>query len=179
MTMIIPADVARPFLFFVHDSAGNPVPSLASGAFTRQLIKGGTASAWAETITEVGGGWYSAELTTANTNSVGPLALYMNATGAQQVNMLWEVQSEGLYSATANYHESLFSAALLDLADGIEVGLTLRNALRLIAATTAGKASGAGTGVETFRSAFADDADRVVATMDVSGNRVSITYTIP
>lgn len=62
------------------------------------------------------------------------------------------------------------------LATAIEVGLDLKNALRLIAAATAGKISGAGTGTVTIRSAKADDKDRIVATVDGSGNRTAITY---
>lgn len=45
---------------------------------------------------------------------------------------------------------------------------------RIIAAVLAGKVSGAGTGTETFRG-INDDKDRVVATVDSSGNRTAIT----
>lgn len=67
------------------------------------------------------------------------------------------------------------AAALLDGADAIEAGLTLRQALRIIAAATAGKVSGGGTTTITFRSAEADDTDRIVATVDSNGNRTAIT----
>jgi hypothetical protein len=66
--------------------------------------------------------------------------------------------------------------ALLDLSGAIEVGLTLRQAIRLMAAVGGGKLSGAATATNTFRNAVADDTDRVVATMDASGNRTAITY---
>lgn len=46
--------------------------------------------------------------------------------------------------------------------------------MRLFAAVLAGKVSGAGTGTETFRG-INDDKDRVVATVDSSGNRTAIT----
>lgn len=65
--------------------------------------------------------------------------------------------------------------AILDALNGVEQGLTVREALRLIAAATAGKVSGAGTSTVTFRSAEADDHDRIVATVDGSGNRTGIT----
>ncbi|MFN9116320.1 MAG: hypothetical protein ACK5XN_40275, partial [Bacteroidota bacterium] len=58
----------------------------------------------------------------------------------------------------------------------IESGLTVRQALRLIAAVTAGKISGAGGTTITIRNAVADTDDRVTATVDGNGNRTAITY---
>lgn len=66
------------------------------------------------------------------------------------------------------------AAALLDLAAAIEAGLTVRQLLRLVGATLAGKVSGAGSGTEVFRNAVADSKDRVTATVDASGNRTAI-----
>ncbi|MGW8256759.1 MAG: hypothetical protein ACWGMZ_04665 [Thermoguttaceae bacterium] len=66
------------------------------------------------------------------------------------------------------------ATALLDLANAID-GKTPRQALRIIAAVMAGKVSGAGSGMETFRSL--DDAnDRVVVTVDALGNRTNVAY---
>ena len=65
-------------------------------------------------------------------------------------------------------------AALLDLADAIETGFTLRQALRVIAAAVGGKVSGSGTGTEVFRD-IADLKNRITATVDSSGNRTAIT----
>lgn len=65
--------------------------------------------------------------------------------------------------------------ALLDLADGVETGLTVRGALRLALAALAGKLSGAGTSTEVFRNAVGDSKDRITATVDGSGNRIAIT----
>lgn len=56
----------------------------------------------------------------------------------------------------------------------IESGWTIETLLRVFAAVLAGKVSGAGTGTETFRG-INDDVDRVVATVDVDGNRTAIT----
>lgn len=36
--------------------------------------------------------------------------------------------------------------------------------------------SGGGTGTNTFRNAVANDTDRVVATVDINGNRTAIDY---
>ena len=70
------------------------------------------------------------------------------------------------------------AAALLDLTNAIETGLTPRGALRLALAVLAGKVSGAGTGVETFRNAVGDSKDRIVATTDTSGNRTGIVVDV-
>jgi hypothetical protein len=70
---------------------------------------------------------------------------------------------------------SSFSTYLLDEED-VETGMTLRQALRLVTAASAGKISGASGSTVTIRSAVADDKDRVVATVDSNGNRTAITY---
>jgi hypothetical protein len=56
----------------------------------------------------------------------------------------------------------------------IETGYTAEDILKVSAAVLGGKVSGAGTGVEKFRS-ISDDRDTVVATVDSNGNRTSIT----
>ena len=61
------------------------------------------------------------------------------------------------------------AAAILDLADAIETGLTVRKALRAIAAKSAGDVAGAGTGTETVAGAGVAT-NRLTATVDVNGN---------
>jgi len=63
----------------------------------------------------------------------------------------------------------------MDLADGVEVSLTLRQAMRLLSAVISGEASigGGGTTV-TFRN-VTDTKDRVIATVDATGQRTAIT----
>lgn len=67
------------------------------------------------------------------------------------------------------------AAALLDLANAIETGLTLRNAMRLTAAASAGKVSGMGTTTVVIRNAVADSKNRVTATCSAVGDRSSVT----
>lgn len=67
------------------------------------------------------------------------------------------------------------AAALMDLSNGVETGLTPRQALRLMVAALAGELSGAATTTITIRNAVADDKDRIIATVDSSGNRSSLT----
>jgi hypothetical protein len=68
-----------------------------------------------------------------------------------------------------------FSTYLLDQED-VESGLTLRKALRLIAASTAGKVSGAEGTTVTIKNAVADSKARMVVSCDADGNRSVITY---
>ena len=81
----------------------------------------------------------------------------------------------GSFSPPVTLEAAGFSSYLLDQED-IESGLTLRQALRLVTAATAGKISGGGTATITIRNAVADGVDRVVATVDTDGNRTAITY---
>lgn len=81
----------------------------------------------------------------------------------------------GSFAPAITLEAAGFSSYLLDEED-IETGLTLRQALRLIASATGGKVSGGGTTTITFSNPVADDVDRIVATVDSSGNRTAITY---
>src|SRR3990167_3813650 len=66
--------------------------------------------------------------------------------------------------------------ALLDLVDAIEVGLTFRQAVAIMAAALAGKLSGLPGLSPIFRNAVADSKNRISATVDADGNRLTITY---
>ncbi len=64
--------------------------------------------------------------------------------------------------------------AIFDQASGIETSVTLRQALRLMLSTLCGKASGLEGTTVTFRNTT-DTKNRVVATVDASGNRTAVT----
>lgn len=83
----------------------------------------------------------------------------------------------GSFSAAVVLEAQNFSDYLLDQQD-IEAGLTLRQALRLVTAATAGKISGGGTSTITIRNAVVDGVDRITAEVDSDGNRTSITYAL-
>jgi hypothetical protein len=61
-----------------------------------------------------------------------------------------------------------------DLANGVETNLTPREAMRLLAAASAGKLSGAAGPTVTIRN-VGDTKSRIVATVDDDGNRTSVT----
>ena len=65
-------------------------------------------------------------------------------------------------------------AALLDLVDGIETGITPRKALRAILSAAAGKAAGLGGTTATFRDT-SDTKNRITATVDADGNRTAVS----
>lgn len=81
----------------------------------------------------------------------------------------------GSFAPAITLEAAGFSSYLLDSED-VESGLTLRQALRLVTAATAGKISGGGTATITIRNAVADGVDRIVAEVDSDGNRTAITY---
>jgi hypothetical protein len=82
---------------------------------------------------------------------------------------------QGSIAPAVELEASAFSTYLLDQED-IETGLTLRKALRLIAAATGGKISGASGTTITIRNPVADSKDRIIATVDASGNRSAFSY---
>ncbi len=65
--------------------------------------------------------------------------------------------------------------ALLDRSNGIETSWTPRQSLRIMLAVLGGKLSGAATTTATMRD-VGDNKNRVVATVDVDGNRTSVSY---
>ena len=81
----------------------------------------------------------------------------------------------GSFAPAITLEAAGFSSYLLDQED-VETGLTLRQALRLVTAATAGKIAGGGTSTITIRNAVVDGVDRITATVDSSGNRTAITY---
>jgi hypothetical protein len=102
---------------------------------------------------------------TGASNGVATTSLVRYATG----------QLVGSIAPSVTLEASAFSTYLLDEED-VESGMTLRQALRLVAAASAGKISGASGTTVVIRNAVADSKDRVTATVDSSGNRTAITY---
>jgi hypothetical protein len=76
-------------------------------------------------------------------------------------------------AALENLSQADVIAGILDEADTIETGLTVRGALRLALAALAGKLSGANTTTSTFRN-VGDTKNRIVATTDATG-RTAVT----
>lgn len=76
-------------------------------------------------------------------------------------------------TAIANYVDTI-PADILDATNGVESGMTLRQALRVLLAAGVGKLSGANTTTVTVRNP-GDTKNRIVATVDEHGNRSAVT----
>lgn len=99
---------------------------------------------------------------------------YETATGFSTLDAAGVRTAVGLASANLDTQFSNIPAGILDLAAGIETGLTVRQGLRLIVAAEGGKTSGGGTTTFTIRN-IGDSKDRVTATVDEDGNRSAVT----
>lgn len=86
-------------------------------------------------------------------------------------------QTTGTYAITGDLQDALDAIAGVPadvIAVAVDGSTTLAESLRLANAVLGGKVSGASTGTESFRD-LADTKNRVVATVDSSGNRTAIT----
>lgn len=146
------------------------------------LISGGVANA---TITISGTGdifagivgQASGTVTVSGTGSITADG-FMTANSTVTVDGSVQPYAIGWMDATSDFGNELTPANLAEavLASEIETGMTLQDALKLIAAATAGKISGAATTTITIRNAVVDSKNRIIATVDADGNRSAITY---
>jgi len=112
---------------------------------------------------------------TATPRAIGHMSGSFSASSSFTATRYATGSMSGSFSPAITVELDNFSNYLLDEQD-IETGLTMRQALRLIAAATAGKVSGGGTSTITIRNAVADSDNRITATVDSNGNRSAITY---
>jgi hypothetical protein len=77
--------------FVMVDTAGTEVAGLGTGITVQISKNGGAFGASAGTKAEIGSGWYSYTFTTAETDTLGPLAVKITGAGAVQQNILYEV----------------------------------------------------------------------------------------
>jgi hypothetical protein len=91
---------------------------------------------------------------------------FLNATVSSRAS---QASLDALPTANEN------AGALLDTANDIETGISVRNALRATLAMLAGQVTGAGTGSEIFKNPAATK-NRVTVTVDTNGNRSAITF---
>ncbi len=90
------------------------------------------------------------------------------------VTTVGSVTTKTGYALTSGERDSI-AAAYLGLTNGIETGVTPKQALQRIGAVVAGKISGAGTGTEVAVG-LDNSTDRVSATVDNAGNRSAMGY---
>lgn len=88
---IIQLDSTELIVFVMVDATGTEVPDLGTD-FAVQISKNGAAfAAGVGTKDEVGLGYYSYELTAAETDTLGSLAVVITADGCVQQNLVYEV----------------------------------------------------------------------------------------
>lgn len=115
---------------------------------------------------------------TASLSAVIPAEAALSGSGtvASSTNLTGVGRLEAEILPYTELSPQALAESILDQNDVESGALTVREALRLVAASVAGKVSGAETTTITFRNAVADDKNRIVATVDSNGNRTSITY---
>lgn len=146
-----------------------------------------------DVVAATNGGWTALPATACTTNA----SLLTSGTGTAQITAASgqvtvatnndktgytasTVSDKTGYALTAGERNST-ADALLDRAAGIETGLTLRQALRLIAAACSGLATGLAGTTATYKSAdisagsVQGTTSRIIATVDADGNRTAIT----
>jgi hypothetical protein len=133
----------------------------------------GTPAGYAK-AQHVGGGAGSMPRAKA-TRLVGSLTIINGAATTTYLPMKARARAASIIKVNELSQDDVTGAVLEAV---VEPGLTLRQALKLVAAATAGKISGGGTSTVTIRNAVADGADRIVATVDADGNRSAITYNL-
>jgi len=181
-----------PFFCFDDDSADAYAvkTGLTFSTSEVKLSKNGAAEVDSGgTVTEVGGGSYYYEATQAELDTVGFLSVRPAKTDVYTRGVMVQVVSFDPYNAATlgmtNFDATITSRlasadydapeAALTYASGVETGLTLQGAVRLILAAVAGRRSGINSGTEIFRD-YGNTKNRISHTDDGSGNTSSVTY---
>jgi hypothetical protein len=138
---------------------------------------GGTLSNSAGSVAEVGIGLYVYRPTAGELDTVGDFLVVVDKTGVAKSASTVQVVPYDPYSTTAVgiLTPSALTAAILDEANTVRTGYSLRRLFRIIGSVLGGRLSGAKTGVETFRS-LDDTTNEVTVTTDASGNRTAVTH---
>jgi len=155
---------------------GSAYTSTLSGSDIKISKAGGAEADSAGVATHIATGTYKYEFAASEIDTYGEVSLRVAKSGL--VNSRRTVQVVAFDpcdpDAMGVARISGVESAVLDAADGIETGLTLRQALRGFAAVIAGLTTGAGTGTEVFRAMKSNSKPRVTTTM-TGANRTGIT----
>lgn len=154
-----------------------------SGADLMVGKAGGTEANSTGTATHVATGLFKYVFATAELDTLGEVSLRLAKTGVYNdvrvVNVVafdpYTGSNLGLSSldTTVSSRSSHSVADILDLADGVETGMTPRQALRLVAAILGGKTEGADTTSEKFYAGVAGHKIRATVTL-VGADRSSV-----
>lgn len=177
-----------PFQAFDDDAVDNYAPKtgLTWGVGELKVAKAGAG--WADAagttangqVIEIGGGWYWYQFSAAELDTQGAIMLIVNKTDVYSEGTVGFIPGYDPHDAVALGLSNLATAVpaiadWLDAADSIETGLTLRNALRLLAAYAAGNVTGGGSGTEAFKAAV-DSAQTRFTSFPTSAGSRTVTY---
>ena len=177
------------FRCFDDDSADAYAPKTGLTFSSGELVwaKAGAAAANATayaSVVEAGNGRYWYPATAAELDTLGKAILTVVKTDvfAEDTTILvvpWDPYSAtslgltNLDATVSSCSPANMTTALLDLADGIETGMTPRQALRLLCAIVGGQTEGADTNSEKFLAAVANHKIRATVTL-VGSDRSSV-----
>lgn len=167
------AKVAYPAGYRLHNGIKAPVSEGGIAGWVRDAVGAAINTA------VLGRGLPTATLAaTAMAQGYAYGAIRIDGVSVGSVNATWSgTFGRGLLKATVEIgsRPSAFDVAseIMDV-QLIEPGMTLRKALRLLTAVSAGKISGAAGSTITIRD-VPDTKDRVVADVDANGNRLMVT----
>lgn len=181
------ATAARRTVFFtaINTADDSVYTSTLSGSDIMLSKAGGTEAASTGTATHIATGLFKYVLATDEVDTLGELSLRLAKTGVYNDVRVINVVGFDPYSATSlglsnldaavGTRSSHTTADIWDLADGIETGMTPRQAMRLLSAIVGALTTGGGTSTEVFRAAVSNSKPR--ATVTITGaNRTAITY---
>jgi hypothetical protein len=173
---------ARRTIYFtaVYSTTDAVYTGTLSGADIQISKAGGAEATSTGTATHIATGLFKYEFAAAEVDTLGEVSIRLAKTDVYNDVRVINIVAFDPYNATSLGVTNIAVATpevadWLDEANTIETGVTIRGALRLLAAALAGKISGGGTTTITIRNAVADSKARITATVDSSGNRTAIT----
>lgn len=158
----------------------------ASGVTTSTIIVQGAKNAASFTtltavVSELGNGFYNAALKTSDTATLGDLAFHISQATADPTDFVDQVVAAATGASSTSVTVVGYAAGqdpaslVLDVANGIEGGVTPRQALRYMAAALAGQLAGAGGTTITINGIGQTSGTRISATVDSNGDRTAVT----
>lgn len=180
------ATAARRTIYFtaVQSTDDAVYTGALAGADLRVSKAGGAEADSLGTATHIATGLFKYEFTAGECDTVGEVSIRIAKANVyndvRTVNVVafdpYSASSLGLTNLDATVSScspANMTAALLDLEDGIETGMTPRQALRLLCAVLGGQTEGADTNSEKFLAAVAAHKIRATVTL-VGSDRSSV-----
>lgn len=177
------------------DSSGNAIPTasgIASTVFDLTRSGHNVAGSFGETLSSLnsrlpGTGTIAISADIPATGSVAAAVRDISNTSPATSGFGWMVKKvsdrapatgtiavSGDAMALTSSERTTMATSLLDLANGVETSITVRQSLRGMAAMLLGLTSGANTNTEVFRAVANSGVVRVSGVVDASGNRSNV-----